>query len=214
MAATRQEQLAFIEHVAAAAQASQAKWAVPASITIAQAACESGWGKSELAMRDCNFFGIKARQGESYEEFTTKECVKQDVVYVTKAGDTAAGIAKKTGAALEEVLVAVGASITGDPLPGGKQLRLVKVSSIDARAKFAKYESAEEGFDAHGKLLATLNRYRPAMAKSDDAIAFAIELQHCGYSTNLRYPSLLASLINQFNLTRFDAMPRTKSASA
>ncbi|MGK0389988.1 MAG: hypothetical protein ACI94Y_002738 [Maribacter sp.] len=32
---------------------------IPASIKLAQAACESGWGKSELAVNSNNFFGLK-----------------------------------------------------------------------------------------------------------------------------------------------------------
>lgn len=52
---------AFIQLVAPAAQASQRATRVPASITIAQAALESNWGRSGLSAQANNFFGIKGR---------------------------------------------------------------------------------------------------------------------------------------------------------
>jgi flagellum-specific peptidoglycan hydrolase FlgJ len=158
--ATRSEQIAFIKNVAGAAMLSQKKYGVPASITIAQAILESGWGFSGLAVKANNFFGVKARQGEDYAEFLTREVVK------------------------------------------GKD------ETVSAR--FAKYASPAESFDAHGKLLASLPRYQPAMCECDDYLAFAMALQHCGYSTDPKYPSRLATLVKQFDLTRFDV----KDASA
>ncbi len=53
----------FIEAAAAAAQESQRRLGVPASVTIAQAIHESYWGTSTLARNANNFFGIKARNG-------------------------------------------------------------------------------------------------------------------------------------------------------
>jgi len=41
-----------------AARASQAKWNIPASVSLAQWALESGWGKFDLGC--FNYFGIKA----------------------------------------------------------------------------------------------------------------------------------------------------------
>jgi len=55
------------------AQITQAKWGVPASVTLAQWIFESSWGTSRLALAANNFFGIKAVAGEEYCEFTTTE---------------------------------------------------------------------------------------------------------------------------------------------
>jgi flagellum-specific peptidoglycan hydrolase FlgJ len=50
---------AFISQIAPGAVATQQKYGVPASVTIAQAIEESGWGRSALATMDHNLFGIK-----------------------------------------------------------------------------------------------------------------------------------------------------------
>jgi flagellum-specific peptidoglycan hydrolase FlgJ len=52
-------QQAFIDAVAPGAIAAQRRYGVPASVTIAQAIDESGWGQSTLASQDHNLFGIK-----------------------------------------------------------------------------------------------------------------------------------------------------------
>jgi flagellum-specific peptidoglycan hydrolase FlgJ len=49
----------FIKDAAVAAQASEATTGVPASVIIAQAILESGWGKSHMGAAN-NYFGIKA----------------------------------------------------------------------------------------------------------------------------------------------------------
>jgi LysM repeat protein len=54
----------FIQAAAPAAQDSQRRLGIPASVIIAQAIHESYWGTSKLARTANNFFGIKARNGE------------------------------------------------------------------------------------------------------------------------------------------------------
>jgi flagellum-specific peptidoglycan hydrolase FlgJ len=51
---------AFLEAVENAAQESQTRSGVPASVTVAQAILESDWGESQLAKVANNYFGIKA----------------------------------------------------------------------------------------------------------------------------------------------------------
>jgi flagellum-specific peptidoglycan hydrolase FlgJ len=148
----RQEQLDFIASIAPLAQASEKKYGVPASVTIAQAILESAWGKRAIGN---NYFGIKARVGEAYCEFTTTEynqTIKQKL-----------------------------------------------------QDKFRAFPSAQASFDAHGKLIANANRYKPAMAVAHDPLAFALQLQRCGYSTNPNYPKILVALIEQWKLTQYDA---------
>jgi len=84
------EQLAFIQRVAPWAQFSQEKYGVPASVTIAQAILESSdrqgnWGKSILAAKYNNFFGIKDSRlsNDGYCELRTAEYVKLRRVEIT-----------------------------------------------------------------------------------------------------------------------------------
>lgn len=69
------EQKMFLDAAIPAAQLSQERFGVPASITIAQAILESGWGKSGLAVKANNYFGVKAVQGHDYMDFRTTEYV-------------------------------------------------------------------------------------------------------------------------------------------
>jgi len=50
----------FIAAIGPAARASMLKTKIPASFVIAEAALESGWGRSELATQADNLFGVKA----------------------------------------------------------------------------------------------------------------------------------------------------------
>ncbi len=71
------QQNAFLQSVVPGAQAAEKKYGIPASVTLAQAILESGWGQSALAKKANNFFGIKAvgAIAGSYVEFPTEEFV-------------------------------------------------------------------------------------------------------------------------------------------
>lgn len=56
----------------AAAQAAEAKWSIPASISLAQWALESGWGK-HMPPDSCNPFGVKAGVGQAFVTARTRE---------------------------------------------------------------------------------------------------------------------------------------------
>lgn len=82
-------QRTFLDTIAPWAQAAQRKWAVPASVTMAQAILESsnekGWGQSDLARECNNFFGIKAAHSaapNTYKTFSTHEYVGGELVTV------------------------------------------------------------------------------------------------------------------------------------
>lgn len=73
-----QSQSEFLRNAVPAAQYTHKTYGVPASITLAQAILESGWGKSALAQKANNFFGVKAAAHaapDSYAEFPTYEFV-------------------------------------------------------------------------------------------------------------------------------------------
>lgn len=70
------EQRKFLAMVGPLAQADMQKSGILASLTIAQAILESGWGASELATKANALFGIKADarwSGKAYSK-DTKEC--------------------------------------------------------------------------------------------------------------------------------------------
>jgi flagellum-specific peptidoglycan hydrolase FlgJ len=73
-------QQAFIKEVADGAMATQRKYGVPASVTIAQAIDESGWGQSLLATNDHNLFGIKGTGPAGSDEQPTQEVINGQLV--------------------------------------------------------------------------------------------------------------------------------------
>ena len=73
-------QRAFIEQIAPGAMATQQKYGVPASVTIAQAIDESGWGQSLLASHDHNLFGIKGSGPAGSDLLPTQEFIGGQLV--------------------------------------------------------------------------------------------------------------------------------------
>lgn len=72
----------FIARIAPEAQNLQTEYGVRASISIAQAALESDWGRSELAAKYNNFFGVKASPGMPSVTLATKEYVNDEWVTI------------------------------------------------------------------------------------------------------------------------------------
>ena len=147
-------QQAFISEVARGAMAAQRKYGVPASVTIAQAIDESGWGQSTLATKDHNLFGIK--------------------------GTGPAGTVS---------------------LPSQEYQNGQLVTSINS---FRVYNSTAESIDDHGRLLASSGHYRQAMADRRNPDAFAESLTGL-YATDPSYGTKLISLMQQYDLYRYDA---------
>jgi hypothetical protein len=82
------------QFLAAAVPGAQQGWreyGVPASVTIAQAILESGWGRSSLSTIDKNFFGIKCQNGKygtlasGCHVYNTQECGKNGTCFATSA---------------------------------------------------------------------------------------------------------------------------------
>jgi flagellum-specific peptidoglycan hydrolase FlgJ len=78
-------QQAFIDAVAPGAIAAQRRYGVPASVTIAQAIDESGWGQSTLASHDHNLFGIKGTGPAGSVSLPTQEYQNGQLVTSTNA---------------------------------------------------------------------------------------------------------------------------------
>ena len=75
---------AFFAMAVGPAQASQKETGVPASVTLAQAILESGWGDNHMGDA-CNYFGIKAQSGEPSVTMRTREVEGGKSVYVDAA---------------------------------------------------------------------------------------------------------------------------------
>jgi flagellum-specific peptidoglycan hydrolase FlgJ len=158
-----QAQQAFISEVARGAIAAQRDYGVPASVTIAQAIDESGWGQSGLAMRDHNLFGIKG---------------------VGPAGS--------------------------DPMPTSEY---VNGQQVSLTASFRVYRSVAQSIDDHGRLLATSGYYKKSMALRHNPNAFASSLTGV-YATDPTYGQQLISLMQQYDLYRYDLASQGAPAGA
>jgi uncharacterized protein YraI len=81
----------FIKAAVPGAQRGWREFGVPASVTIAQAILESGWGRSGLSTRDRNYFGIKCFDGRygtiasGCHSYKTQECTKAGKCFNTTA---------------------------------------------------------------------------------------------------------------------------------
>ena len=79
----------FIAASIPGAQESQVEHRVPASVTIAQAILESGWGRSALSHFDKNYFGMKCftqgRYANGCRTHNTNECTPQGSCFGTAA---------------------------------------------------------------------------------------------------------------------------------
>src|SRR5215471_6171569 len=81
----RHAEQAFINEIAPWAMAAQRRYGVPASVTIAQAIDESGWGQSVLATSDHNLFGIKGTGPAGSDEQPTQEVINGQLVNLSSS---------------------------------------------------------------------------------------------------------------------------------
>ncbi len=151
----------FIAWAAGFARADMAIDRVPASVTIAQAILESGWGRSGLTVDGNSYFGMKCfgtpgPVATGCRPFRTTECA---------------------------------------------------LACSPSVASFRVYASVWGSFRDHGRALATLPRYRAAMAYGHSPERFALELHRAGWATSPTYAQNLISLMRRYNLYRYDALP-------
>ena len=71
---------------------------------------------------------------------------------------------------------------------------------------FRKYKNAKYSFRDHSLFLSERKRYAKLFVlEKDDYKGWAKELRAAGYATDRKYPNKLISLIERYQLTRFDA---------
>ncbi len=160
----------FISFMGPLAQADMAKSGVLASVTMAQAILESGYGSTELARNANNFFGMKCSLSEN-----------------TWPGSTWDGVSKYRKQTGEEDANGNAYTITAD---------------------FRKYASAADSVADHSAyLLGAMNgrkqRYAGLKGEKDPAKAIGI-IKAGGYATDTKYVNKVLSIINKYNLTKYD----------
>ncbi len=75
----------------------------------------------------------------------------------------------------------------------------------DAKGEcFRKYATAHESYEDHSLFLKRKRYERLFELEPDDYKAWAKGLKECGYATNPKYPQLLITLIENFNLAQYD----------
>jgi flagellum-specific peptidoglycan hydrolase FlgJ len=145
----------FPENIIKAAQAAHQVTGCPASVTLAQWALESGYGKFTPPGSN-NYFGIKAVPGQPFVQVPTHEFY------------------------------------------GGTMHTEV--------ARFAKYETIADGFEAHARLLTDPHGpYSAALRYKNNGLLFAQAIAS-RYATDPRYADKLTMLINQNKLLQFDQL--------
>lgn len=126
-----------------------------ASAILAQAACESGWGKSSLASKFYNFFGMKCGSSWSGRSVNLKT--------------------------MEEY---------------------VQGTMTTIMSNFRAYDSVEDGISGYFDFIST-SRYASVRAASDYK-TYITELKKAGYATSSSYINTLCTIVEKYNLTRYD----------
>lgn len=173
------QQTTFINRLAPHAQASQRRTGIPASVTMAQAILESGWGRSGLAKEANNFFGIKAGSwpGRVYSGTTWEQ-------------DRATG--KRT------TYKGTGFSY------GSKQAALAH--GAHPVTLFRHYDSFEDGLTDKARVFYN-GYYDEALPWRSRSLEF-LERMAPTYATDLLYGQKLKQLISRYNLLQYDVHPK------
>jgi len=82
-----------------------------------------------------------------------------------------------------------------------------------AQECFRKYRNANKSFRDHSEFLANRKRYAKLFQlEKDDYKGWAKELRRAGYATDRKYPQKLISLIERYELYKFDEKSNKKSS--
>ena len=177
---TQQE---FFDKYAPDAIAAMKATGIPASVTLAQAAIESEWS---IAAYQNNFFGIKAGKSWTGEKqlLRTTELLRFATIESYKLA---------TGQEFPDV-------ISIEPSTSYPGFSLWHV-----RDYFRAYASSSDGFTDHALFFKQNGRYSQALLDEKDAIKFAQDISHAGYSTTPNYGDVIAKMITEYNLTKYDS---------
>lgn len=156
----------FVKKYYTHAANSQAKHGISAVFILAQAALESGWGKSAPGY---NFFGIKDR---------TNHPDKRQLLRTTEYSNSAT-------LSFPEII-----KIEEIDQPGQPKYKYT------IRDWFRKYDSPEDAFDDHSLFFYRNPRYRQAMGALGNPRQFAIQVAKAGYATDPNYATTLIKIID------------------
>ncbi|SFD84088.1 Flagellum-specific peptidoglycan hydrolase FlgJ [Chitinophaga sp. CF118] len=178
----------FIQQYSQNAIDSMQQTRVPASVTLAQAALESGWGRSAPRF---NFFGIKAGASWTGERqlLTTTEIHSDN---------------DRSRHPYPEII-----SIEQYTDNNGNVKYRWRVKD-----NFRAYANAVESFNDHGNFLVNNARYREAFNHTGDARQFVREIARAGYATDPSYATSLIQIIEHNNLIRFDTVAPVSTANS
>jgi len=159
----------FVAALLPHAQLTEKKTGIPADIVLAQAALESGWGRSAPGNM---YFGVKDFDGLNGNEqlVTTFE-------YSRKPGLSADQIGLHSITSVKPV------KINGQPF-----------YKYAGPAYFRKYNTPEESFTDHAKVFLKA-RYAKALAVRNDPEKFFREVQAAGYAQSPTYAETLMSVL-------------------
>lgn len=155
----------FVTQLLPFARETEAKTGISAIAILAQAALESGYGRSAPGNM---FFGVKDTDGLNGNEqllVTTEYSRRADLKF-------------------PEVI-----SVTPVILGGQKYFKY-KVKDF-----FRKYNTPEESFTDHARFLIANKRYTAALAVKSDPIAFVQALAAAGYATAPGYGAILTNIV-------------------
>lgn len=151
------------------AKKTEEKTGIPAEIILAQAALESGWGRSAPGNM---YFGVK-----DFDGINGNEQLIMTFEYSRKPDLTA----KQIG--LHHITSVIPVTIKGQPF-----------YKYTGPAYFRKYDSPEESFTHHAKVFLGA-RYAKAMAVKNDPKRFFEEVQAAGYAQSPTYAVTLMAVL-------------------
>ncbi len=157
----------FVQDLRPFAIQTQNKTGIHADFILAQAALESGWGKSAPGNM---FFGVKDTDGINGNEqlLTTTE------------------FSRNPNLKFPVIL-----SVTKEVRKGVEWFR------YRIRDYFRKYKTPEESFTDHAKFFERNRRYRAALSVKHDPFLFAEAIAKAGYATDPDYTRKLHSVIRE-----------------